>query len=127
LNAFGAICFLATRYGQRVPPLPIGAKAAAWCSTMNSKSHDSAIQFAPGNVELIAAFQRVLDNHYHRLIEAARADWERLFDGKDPSDACVTVRIHADSDKKSAVRSAGFLPKPKQAQPQTGKARQSFA
>ena len=44
-------------------------------------------------VEMVAELQHALDLQYRRLREAARADWERLFRGKDPADACVSVRV----------------------------------
>lgn len=62
--------------------------------------------------ETIAGFQRALDRNYRRLLEAARADWERLFAGKDPSDACVSVRINSTAGETSPSTKlrAGYLP-----------------
>jgi hypothetical protein len=37
--------------------------------------------------------ERALDKTYSRLRERARAAWERHHAGKDPTDACVSVRI----------------------------------
>jgi len=56
--------------------------------------------------EFITAIRHALDLRYRRLCETARADWERLF-GSDPADACVTVRVQANSS--IATRGSGFL------------------
>ena len=59
-------------------------------------------------MEIISGLQHALDQHYRRLCEVARADWERLFgDKKDPADACVTVRVAA--VETTAIRGSGFL------------------
>ena len=56
--------------------------------------------------EIIGALRHALDTQYRRFCQAARADWERLF-GRDPADACVTVRVTA--DQPAAIRGSGFL------------------
>ena len=56
--------------------------------------------------EVIAGLRHALDTQYRRLIQTARADWERLF-GSDPSDACVTVRVSA--KQPETIRGSGFL------------------
>lgn len=43
------------------------------------------------------ALMRKLDKIYERLRNRARADWLRSRPGKDPSDACVSVRVECDS------------------------------
>ena len=62
-------------------------------------------------VEMIEGFRHALDRNYRRLLATARADWERLFAGKDPSDACVSVRVTVgDSEPQTrSVRGSGFL------------------
>ena len=45
------------------------------------------------NRELIVELQNALDQDYARIREWASNAWERRFTGKDPSDACVSVRI----------------------------------
>jgi hypothetical protein len=55
-----------------------------------------------------------LDKNFRRLLESARKDWERLFAGKDPSDACVNVRVSTAPEEKTLSKPrAGFLPAPK--------------
>jgi hypothetical protein len=77
-------------------------------------------------VEVTESFERALDNSWRRLREKARAQWENQFAGSDPSDACVSVRIIAASDRQSSpVPCGGFLAKPVPAK--TGKVRPSLA
>jgi hypothetical protein len=58
-------------------------------------------------VEIIAELRHASDLRYRCLCEAARADWERLFHGKDPADGCVSVRVAA--IPSSTTRGSGFL------------------
>lgn len=37
--------------------------------------------------------QQTLHQKYRRILQAAGAEWERRFAGREPSDACVSVRI----------------------------------
>ena len=55
---------------------------------------------------LITGLRHALDVNYGRVLASAKAQWERNFEGKDPSDACVTVRI------SSGKTTAGILKKP---------------
>ena len=55
---------------------------------------------------LIAGLKHALDMNYARVLATARTQWERNFEGKDPSDACVSVRI------SSGKPMAGILKKP---------------
>ena len=52
------------------------------------------------NGELVIGLRSALDRSYGRVIRAASAEWDRRFAGKDPSDACVSVRISGESAKK---------------------------
>jgi hypothetical protein len=74
------------------------------------KGKKAAFQRELAKVEVIAGLRHAIDARYRRLIQAAQADWERLF-GRDPSDACVTVRISAEqlAAQTRAVRGSGFL------------------
>ena len=45
------------------------------------------------NRHMIEALRKALEKNYSRILQAAGTEWERRFAGKDPSDACVTVRI----------------------------------
>ena len=55
---------------------------------------------------LITGLRHALDVNYARVLDAARTQWERCFEGNDPSDACVSVRI------TSGKPSAGVIKKP---------------
>ena len=55
------------------------------------------------NRRLIDGLRQALDMNYSRLLETAKQQWERNFAGKDPSDACVSVRV------ASALPCAGIL------------------
>jgi hypothetical protein len=57
--------------------------------------------------EVVAGLRHALDSRYRSICEAARRDWERLFGGQDPADACVTVRVTA--TQSNATRGSGFL------------------
>ena len=73
-------------------------------------------------IEIVEGLNRALDKNFQRVRENTRREWESRFAGPDPSDACVSVRIHtAPQDRLSALPAAGFLA-PK-ARPQTGKMR----
>jgi hypothetical protein len=56
--------------------------------------------------EVLTGIGHALDLTYRRVCQAARADWERLF-GRDPADACITVRVHTSAS--AATRGSGFL------------------
>jgi hypothetical protein len=68
-------------------------------------------------VEILAGLRQALDFRYRGLCEAARADWERLFPGKDPADACVSVRIAG--APSGATRGSGFLKSRRPVEPKT--------
>ena len=55
-------------------------------------------------VDEVAGLEQALDKSYSRLRERARAAWERHHAGKDPSDACISVRITPPADAISAHR-----------------------
>ena len=95
---------------------------------MATGSQSGAIVAPTSKSEVVEALQRAIDRNYRRLIEVARADWERLFCGKDPSDACVSVHIHsaANATEKRAQPGSGFLSQSKVASPK-GKMRERFA
>jgi hypothetical protein len=72
-------------------------------------------------VEILAGLRHALDFRYRRFCEAARADWERLFPGKDPADACVSVRVGGKpiAVQAPAIRGSGFLKSRKPVGPKT--------
>ena len=43
--------------------------------------------------ELATTLRSTLDQKYSRVLRSAQAQWEQRFAGKEPSDACVSVRI----------------------------------
>lgn len=49
------------------------------------------------------ALIRRLDQMYERMRNRARAEWLRSRPGKDPSDACVSVRVECHSAQSLAV------------------------
>ena len=55
---------------------------------------------------LITGLRHALDVSYTRVLDAAKERWEQHFEGSDPSNACVTVRI------TSGKPSAGVIRKP---------------
>lgn len=88
------------------------ARIVLFATTMATGSQSRAVEDAT-KIELIEGFQRALDGSHRRLLDVAKADWERLFSGKEPSDACVSVRIHSDANttEKRALPGSAFLPK----------------
>ena len=90
----------------------------------------AAFQREVAKVEVLAGLRHAIDSRYRRLIQAAQADWERLF-GYDPSDACVTVRISPEqlTTQTPAVRGSGFLKsrRPKEAKGHAKPALPGFA
>jgi hypothetical protein len=74
---------------------------------MNSSSH---AQIVPDHIidsrRLIAGLRHALDVNCGRVLDGARLHWERHFEGNDPSDACVSVRI------TSGKPTAGVIKKP---------------
>lgn len=66
-----------------------------------------AIQDQMLKYELVEGLQRSIDNRYRRLFESAKQECERRFAGKDPSDACVSIR----NDSITAETPAKALPR----------------
>ena len=88
---------------------------------------------APGPSQIshrrtIESLHKALDQLYHNLVEAAKADWEQLFADSDPSDTCVTVRISKEhvADELAGIARAGALPV-KRAKSINGKIRRRVA
>lgn len=94
---------------------------------MTRKGEETAIKYQMIKCEVIEGLERAIDRSYRRLLQAARNDWERLFAGKDPSSACVSVRISTTpaAIESSTAPRAGYLSKP--ASPPTGKTRPRLA
>jgi len=74
---------------------------------MNSSSHSQIVSDSIiDSRRLITGLRHAFDVNYARVLIAAREQWERCFEGTDPSDACVHVRI------TSGKPSAGVIKKP---------------
>jgi hypothetical protein len=67
------------------------------------------IEHEAAKYEVIAGLERALDRTYRHLLKTAQRRWESTFTGKDPSDACVSVRIEANHPQKRCLPGAGFL------------------
>lgn len=83
---------------------------------MGEKRDYSAIEQQAAKFEMTGGLERAIDLSYQRLVGTARAEWERRFPGKDPSDACVKVRIGAAELKARTVPGSGFLKRGKTSQ-----------
>ena len=64
---------------------------------------------ADNNRRLINGLRQALDMNYSRMFETATKQWERNFAGKDPSDACVSVRVTTDDSQRLSLPCAGIL------------------
>jgi hypothetical protein len=53
---------------------------------------------------LILGLRHALDVSYERALAAARTQWEQRFEGNDPSDACVSVRITSGKPTAGVIR-----------------------
>jgi hypothetical protein len=49
----------------------------------------------------VQSLRRALDKSYAQLRERAQAEWQRRCAGRDPSDACVRVRIRQDGRQQA--------------------------
>jgi len=63
---------------------------------------------------LISGLRQALDLNYARLLDGAKNEWDRKYAGKDPSDACVSVRIRSGGSEKIALSCGGILKRPGQ-------------
>jgi len=61
---------------------------------------------------IISGLRKAFDLDYPRLLQVWKKEWERKYSGKDPSDACVSVRITAGDSEKNALPCGGILKKP---------------
>ena len=43
--------------------------------------------------ELVTNLQQTLARNHQKILAAALSDWQRKYEGRDPSDACASVRI----------------------------------
>ena len=79
---------------------------------MGSSGGDfTAIETAMLKCETVEGLKRAIDNSSRRLLESAREEWERRFGGKDPRDACVSVRITGldPAAQMQGVPASGFV------------------
>ncbi len=61
--------------------------------------------------EIMMTFEHALDNKFSQIIKAACDEWERRFAKRDPSNACVNVRITGVDGPLQAetARGSGFV------------------
>ena len=75
---------------------------------------------------LITGLRHALDVNYARVLDDARQRWERYFEGNDPSDACVSVRITSGKPSAGVIKAAArryglsfhYIPVPHESIPQ---------
>lgn len=67
---------------------------------------------AIGSSGPIETLHHALDQTYRRLIEAAKADWNRLFTDPDPNADCVSVKISKDriAEELAGIPQTRFIP-----------------
>jgi hypothetical protein len=53
---------------------------------------------------LITGLRHALDVNYSRVVGAARGQWDRYFEGNDPSDSCVSVRITSGKPTAAVIK-----------------------
>jgi hypothetical protein len=53
---------------------------------------------------LILGLRHALDVSYARVLSAAKEQWEEHFDGCDPANACVSVRITSGKPTAAVIR-----------------------
>ena len=56
---------------------------------------------------LAARMEQSLKINYPRLFETVKKHWELSYAGKDPSDACVSIRVSSSESPKRSVPCAG--------------------
>jgi hypothetical protein len=61
------------------------------------------------NRRLIDGLKQALDMNYARLLGTAKQECERNFAWKDPSDACVSVRVSSGDSQRRSLPCAGIL------------------
>jgi hypothetical protein len=60
----------------------------------------------------VGSLHRALDQTYRRLLAQAKADWNRLFSGPDPSDGSISVNVSREevAEELAGMPRAGFAP-----------------
>jgi hypothetical protein len=78
---------------------------------MKSSSHSQIVTDSIiDSRRLITGLRHALDVNYTRVLSAARDQWERCFEGNDPSDACIRVRITSGKPTAAVIKKpAGSL------------------
>ena len=59
--------------------------------------------------QLTDGFRTAVQNSYSRVFKIAQDEWERRFGGKDPSDACVSVRISSRAPRRALTSIASGI------------------
>jgi hypothetical protein len=73
---------------------------------MHRKRDEESRQLEIRECQTVRALHHALDRKYREALQAAKADWQRLFAGADPSDLCVSVR----TDQPVSVSGFGWIP-----------------
>ena len=82
---------------------------------MNSSSRTSTSPAdSSDDCTFISGLRQALNLNHSRMLDVAKNYWERKYAGKDPSDACVSVRINSGKAKKTPLPCGGILKKPGQ-------------
>jgi hypothetical protein len=78
---------------------------------MKSSSHNQIVTDSIiDSRRLITGLRHALDVNYARVLSTARDRWERCFEGNDPSDACVHVRVTSGKPTAAVIKNpAGSL------------------
>jgi len=78
---------------------------------MKSTSRDQTVsETVIDSRRLITGLRHALDVNYARVLSTARERWERCFEGNDPSDACVRVRVTSGKPTAAVIKKpAGSL------------------
>jgi hypothetical protein len=72
---------------------------------MNSPSRNQIVSDSIiDSRRLITGLRHALDVNYTRVLSAAREQWEHSFEGNDPSDACVHVRITSGKPTAAVIK-----------------------
>ena len=74
--------------------------------TLLSRKHS---QNRTSDAELAAGLRNAVDGKYGRILDAARREWERSFARRDPSNACVSVRVAGPTVRPSLLSGSYHL------------------
>jgi hypothetical protein len=100
-------------FGLRISSLKrqclLGSIPAFSGPPMNSSQMPKSQANASDDPTFISGLRQALALNHTRMLDVAKNYWERKYAGKDPSDACVSVRITAGKTKKAPLPCGGIL------------------